>query len=214
MTGDAPRLGVDIPVRDKSGCSYNLGCLRGLVPNGLAPAAAPVRSRLCRLLRRVAWASAAGLMMQQDHRAGVCRTSRFQRWHTKGRVVLNHVNLEAAILCDAICKASGEQKPSARALKSSTRTSSVAASAGDKGRAPASTVTSIGNSITQLSHDRKVQDTRDAGTSVYRGQGSIYWCNWGLWGFAQPSHEPKSIPCRLGNGFRQSCGDARHGVIA
>jgi hypothetical protein len=214
MTGDAPRLGVDIPDMDRSGCSYNLGCLRGLVPIGLAPAAAPVKSRLCLLLRRVAWASAAGLMMQQDHREGVWRTRRCQRWHTKGRVVLNHVNLEAAILCDAMCKASGEQKPSARAVKSSTRTSSVAASAGDKGRAPASAVTSIGNSDTELPHDRKIRNTRDTGTYVCRGQGYVYWCNWGLGGPAHPTYEPENAPCRLKIGFLSSCDDARHGVIA
>lgn len=149
ITGEAPRLGVDMPDMDWSKCSYSLGCLRGLVPTGLAPAAAPVKSRRCLLLRRVAWASAAGLMMQQDQREGVCSTSRFQRWHTRGRVVLNHVNLEADILCDAMCKASGEQKPSARAVKSSTRTSSVAASAGDSGRGSASAVTSIGKLPTQ-----------------------------------------------------------------
>lgn len=83
------------------------------------------------MLLRAACASAAGLMMQQVHRAGVRSTRRFQRWQTSGRVVLNHVNLAAASLWDAKVRASGEQNPSASALKTSTKTSSVAASAGD-----------------------------------------------------------------------------------
>lgn len=77
--------------------------------------------------------------MQQDHSAGVCSTSRFQRWQTSGRVVLNHVNLAAASLWDGKVRASGEQKPLASAVKTRVRTSSVATSAGEEAvAAPAS----------------------------------------------------------------------------
>ena len=48
------------------------------------------------------------------------------------------MNLAAASLCDGRVSAVGEQKPSARALKTNTSTSSVAASAGDTGVAVSS----------------------------------------------------------------------------
>lgn len=66
-------------------------------------------------------------MMAADHSAGVCSTSRCQRVHTRGRVVLNQVKRAAASLWGA----SGAQKHSAREEKTSSRTSSVACCAGE-----------------------------------------------------------------------------------